>query len=144
MHKAILLMAIVGSFSITAIGPAAAAGKGAPINDVKAACKRTAGCSFTPEGPGAGIGCSPKVCFFCSGGKCTQSMKGHPNGRGAMLGGVRLPPGNIKTSGGQADRAPRRPINTGTGLKPVVGSGIHAVAHPAGGGMEHGDRNRRH
>jgi hypothetical protein len=45
----------------------------------------------------------------------------------------------VKSSSGQSHSGshPKRPI-TGSGLKPVVNSGIHQVEGPNGGGMNRG------
>ncbi len=45
--------------------PAAAA----TVGQVKAACKRTPGCSYVTLADGTIGGCSPKVCFQCPQGK---------------------------------------------------------------------------
>jgi len=124
--------------------------KGAGIDKVIGACKRTAGCWYDSFGPGKGMGCTAdgKTCFLCSNSKCVQVIKGHATG--TTLGGVRLPAGGAHpASGGDSTGGNSKPTkypgsavtsNPPTSVKSPTGAGKEGGM---GGGMSQGHNHLR-
>jgi hypothetical protein len=105
----------------------------APTDKVLAACDRTVGCSYTTTG-GVTTGCSPNVCFVCSGKSCSPLVvkKGGQN----PVGHVPV----VQASGAGASTTLKAQVRTaavgGGAAHPVAvgGGAAHpvAVGHPAG------------
>lgn len=138
----LLMLALAFSIGIGTTIRADAASKGVSETKVLAACKRTAGCWFNGNRKGDGPGCSSNGCFMCSKGKCWADMKGKAPGKGAIIGGIRLPPGTVQpTSGGNGDsKTVRRPANVEVTNRPARIKTPIAVEQS--GGMAH--RGRSH
>ena len=75
-----------------------------PENKIRAACKRTPGCSYNPKEK---VGCSPNACFYCTKGGCYQVIRGTktPSPRGDLGTLVNSPKGATGTKP-QGTRAP--------------------------------------
>ena len=137
----LLTLALALSIGIGTSIRADAATKGVSESKVLAACKRTPSCHFNGNRKGDGPGCTDNVCFMCSKGKCWADMKGKTPGKGAVIGGIRLPPGTVQpTSGGNSGgKTTRRPLNVGVTNGPTQAKTPLAVRQ--GGGMHHGGRS---
>jgi len=145
-HLGILCLGLAFAFTTIAGLPtrAEAKGKGAGIDKVLGACKRTAGCHFDSDGPGEATGCSPNTCFICHNSKCIAVIKG--NTKGTSLGGIRLPPGTVKsasggTNSGGNSKPIKHPVKTGASNPPT--SVNSPVASGKGGGMNQGGGHHR-
>lgn len=142
LSPALLAIALVLSIGIGTTTRADAKGKvTVSLGKVSAACHRTPNC-FMAKGPnGSATGCSPNACFTCNHGKCWADAKGKEPGKGAIIGGIRIPPGSVSgVKGGNPDPShpgAHRPVQIDSGLHPVVSNGDNkgnnsGTVHPIG------------
>jgi hypothetical protein len=139
------LLTLMLAFSIAVGTPiqAEAKNKGVSQSKVFAACKRTAGCKISGLGGGDYIGSTPNVNFICRNGKCfsVPAIKGNTPGKGAILGGIRLPPGTVHPTSGGNGNATRHPVNVDAPNRPTKIK--TPIASGKGGGMNQSGGHHR-
>jgi hypothetical protein len=137
MRKALLLCVVVGSFAMLGLGPAAAKPHLQNISHESAEtmCKHHGGgtdCYYCDPGHCHFVGCGDKGkgCF-----NYVDPAKGRANGIRTGVGGVK----GLPTAGD--DKGPHRPVNIGSGVKPVVNGPVANGAR--GGGIGQGQGHHR-